>query len=131
MWLPCRSTARRSRYRSSLWPIDRLEKLQVPVIRTRPSFTRAEPTRDGAMRSAFWVGLNAIFVIASTSAIAAEPDHSSPLPKAFVDGTGPGWSVFGENELVAVNGAADTWRWKDGVLHCTGSPKGVLRSHKE
>jgi hypothetical protein len=74
--------------------------------------------------------LNAILVIASTSVTGAEPGHSSQLPKAFVDGRGPGWNVLGEKDFVAVNGTADTWRWKTGLLHCSGLPKGVLRTRK-
>jgi hypothetical protein len=101
------------------------------VIPTRLSFTQAKPMRDCGMTTAFRYCLSAIFVIASAAAIAADPDHSSPLPKAFIDGTGPGWNILSENDFVAVNGATDTWRWKDGVLHCTGSPKGVLRTRKE
>jgi len=50
------------------------------------------------------------------------------LPKAFVDGVGPGWKTLGEEDFVNVNCNEDTWTWKEGVAHCTGSPVGVIRS---
>ena len=50
----------------------------------------------------------------------------APDPKA------PGWKALGKDDFAAVNGATDTWQWKeDGSLHCTGNPVGVLRSVKE
>ncbi len=47
-----------------------------------------------------------------------------------VDPQGPGFRELGEEDFVNVNGAEDTWKWKDGVLHCTGEPLGVLRTRK-
>jgi hypothetical protein len=57
----------------------------------------------------------------------AGSDQSSP-PRAFVDGTGPGWKALGEQDFVNVNGNPDTWTWKDGTLRCTGTPVGVTRT---
>ncbi len=54
----------------------------------------------------------------------------APLPKAFIDGTGPGWVALGEADFAAVNSAPDTWAWKDGVLYCTGKPTSVMRTQK-
>ncbi len=51
-------------------------------------------------------------------------------PKAFVDGTGPGWVTLGEKDFVNVNGRPDTWTWKGGLLTCTGQPIGVLRTRQ-
>lgn len=62
-----------------------------------------------------------------TSLRAAEP----ALPAAQIDGTGPGWRALGEADFVNVNCASDTWKWQDGVLHCTGQPVGVTRSKQE
>ena len=59
--------------------------------------------------------------------LAEEPQN---LPKAFVDGTGPGWKSLGENDFVNVNGQLDTWTWKDNLLSCTGQPVGVLRTQQ-
>ncbi len=71
-------------------------------------------------------GLVAAIVGALT--IAAIADEPPALPKAFVDGTGPGWSSLGEADFVAVNGEPGTWTWKDGMAHCTGQPVGVART---
>jgi hypothetical protein len=53
------------------------------------------------------------------------------LPKAFVDGTGPGWSALAEKDFVKVNSADDTWSWKEGVIYCTGDPVSVMRTQKK
>src|SRR5438552_18999331 len=54
----------------------------------------------------------------------------STLPRARIDGTGAGWRALGEEDFVNVNCHPDTWSWKEGVLHCTGQPTGVLRTTK-
>jgi hypothetical protein len=56
-------------------------------------------------------------------------DHVLP-PRAFLDGTGPGWRTLGPDDFARVNCDPVTWTWKDGVLHCTGRPVGVLRTSK-
>ncbi|MFV2070837.1 MAG: DUF1080 domain-containing protein [Pirellulales bacterium] len=71
--------------------------------------------------------LGLAIVIGSSLAIAEEP---SQPPKALIDGSGPGWRGLVEEDFVNVNCAADTWRWQDGVIHCTGQPVGVIRSRK-
>jgi hypothetical protein len=53
------------------------------------------------------------------------------LPKAFIDGTGPGWREWTLEDFDHVNCDADTWSSKDGVIHCTGKPIGVVRSKKQ
>lgn len=57
-------------------------------------------------------------------------DEPAGLPKAFIDGTGPGWRTLGEADFVPVNGDPDTWAWKDGLLTCTGKPVGVSRTQQ-
>jgi hypothetical protein len=52
-------------------------------------------------------------------------------PRAFVDATGPGWRTLGEADFTGVNGDADTWTWKDGVLTCSGKPIGVNRTREK
>jgi hypothetical protein len=49
------------------------------------------------------------------------------LPKAFLDGEGPGWKALGEQDFVNVNCDTDTWSFKDGMISCTGKPTGVMR----
>ena len=51
-------------------------------------------------------------------------DESASLPKAFVDGVGPGWVQLGENDFTNVNCNADTWSWTDGVVALHGSTGG-------
>jgi hypothetical protein len=62
--------------------------------------------------------------------ILATAEEPQPLPRAFLDGTGPGWKALGENDFVNVNCDPDTWSWKDGVVRCTGKPVGVARTRK-
>ena len=57
-------------------------------------------------------------------------DEPPSLPKAFVDGAGPGWLALGEDQFVNVNGNDDTWKWKEGIAYCNGKPVGVIRSKK-
>ena len=45
-------------------------------------------------------------------------------------GKDDGWQRLVEGDFENVNGEADTWSWKDGVLACTGRPVGVTRFHK-
>lgn len=66
--------------------------------------------------------------LALVSAAAAE--EPAARPKAFLDGTGPGWRELGEDDFENVNCAPDTWSWADKVLHCTGKPTGVLKTKK-
>lgn len=57
--------------------------------------------------------------------------ESQALPKASVDGTGPGWKQLAESDFAHVNDEPETWKWQDGIIHCTGKPVGVLRTQKE
>ena len=63
----------------------------------------------------------ALFVAAAAAA------EDGPV-RAFIDDTAPGWESLTEEDFAAVNSAEDTWRWEDGVLHCTGRPVSVLRT---
>lgn len=60
----------------------------------------------------------------------AYADDAAAEPKAFVDGTGPDWKALTEEDFVNVNCKPDTWTWKEGAVHCTGKPTGVIRSKK-
>jgi len=58
-------------------------------------------------------------------------DEAPALPKAFIDGTGPGWKTLGKDDFVNVNCDAETWKYgDDGVIRCTGKPVGVVRSKR-
>jgi len=60
----------------------------------------------------------------------AAPEAELALPKAFIDGTEDGWRAMGEDDFAHVNCDEDTWAWKDGSIHCTGKPVGVIQSKK-
>lgn len=65
------------------------------------------------------------FLILSLPALAAAAEDA-PDPKS------PGWVSLGKQDFAPVNGATDTWQWRDdGSLHGTGIPIGVLRTAKE
>jgi hypothetical protein len=66
--------------------------------------------------------------LAAGAILAGAADLPPPAPRAFIDGTGPGWMTLGQKDFLPVNGASDTWTWKGGVLHCSGQPVGVART---
>jgi hypothetical protein len=69
--------------------------------------------------------------LAAPMAIAVSDEKAGPEhPMAFIDGTGTGWRALGEDDFANVNCDSDTWTWKDGVVHCTGRPVGVIRTKK-
>ena len=72
------------------------------------------------------IALLLVLLTASLSG-AAEP----ALPKAFIDGVGPGWKALTGNDFEHVNCNPETWTWKDGFVKCTGQPVGVIRTKKQ
>lgn len=66
-----------------------------------------------------------------TPASAAEAEATPALPKAFIDGTGPGWREWTLEDFVNVNCDDATWTWENNMFHCTGSPVGVIRSKEK
>jgi hypothetical protein len=50
------------------------------------------------------------------------------LPKACIDGTGPGWTPLTLEDFEAVNCDPETWSMREGMIHCTGQPIGVIRA---
>lgn len=72
--------------------------------------------------------------LAWTGSLHAQEEKSKLSTKtirAFVDDEGPGWHALTDADFTHVNSAEDTWSWKDGVLHCTGSPVSVLRTKEQ
>lgn len=53
------------------------------------------------------------------------------LPKAYVDGNGPGWRALVENDFADVNGEPETWTWRGDVITTTGKPIGVIRTKQK
>jgi hypothetical protein len=57
---------------------------------------------------------------------------AAETPRAFINGTGPGWRAMTEADFTHVNCQPDTWSFgKDGLIKCTGKPVGVIRTKKQ
>jgi len=67
---------------------------------------------------------------ALSNAAAEKTEKKTSLAKAFIDGTGEGWKAMVADDFANVNCKDDTWKWKDGVIYCTGRPVGVVQSKK-
>lgn len=66
-----------------------------------------------------------------TFASTALEDEPKDLPKATIDGTGPGWKALGKDDFAQVNTDPETFTFKeDGLIECTGQPIGVMRTVK-
>lgn len=92
----------------------------------------AEQKNNQTRRSFLTAGVAVTAVSAIPSnVLAASTQKKEDVTKAFIDGTGPDWVTLGEKDFVNVNGNPDTWTWKDGVAHCTGTPVSVFRSIKK
>ena len=76
------------------------------------------------------LGIILVVTLAAPLRSAPPADDQAALPKAFIDGNGPGWVALTEDDFAPVNSAADTWTWKDGVIYCTGKPVSVMRTAK-
>lgn len=70
----------------------------------------------------------ALLVAASLPTPAPPADEPAVAPRAFIDGTGPGWKTLGGDDFVPVNGDPDTWVWNGDAVHSTGKPVGVTRT---
>ena len=77
-----------------------------------------------ALLAAAFVGMG-LLVVGGSNARAEE------TPKAWIDGTGPGWKAWGRDDFQMVNGDDTTWTWNDDGVHCSGQPVGVTRSKKQ
>ena len=76
------------------------------------------------------LGLIFLSFLAGLPLILGPTQGAQSPPRAFVDGTGPGWRELGEADFADVNGRPETWTWKDGLLTCTGQPIGVMRTRQ-
>jgi hypothetical protein len=83
------------------------------------------------MTRASWLAAGAALLAAAVLLAASLPARAQEPPRAFIDGSGPGWRTLGEADFAGVNGNPDTWTWKDGVLHCSGQPIGVMRTRQQ
>lgn len=71
--------------------------------------------------SSLWV-----FAALPVFVLAAASSGSDELPRAWI--SGEGWQALTLADFVVVNGDADTWTEKDGVIVGTGKPIGGARS---
>jgi hypothetical protein len=76
------------------------------------------------------LSLVAILQISTSNTGSVRAGEPTDLPKACIDGLGPDWRALGETDFINVNCDVDTWSWQDGLLTCTGTPIGVMRSQK-
>ncbi|MGB2824187.1 MAG: family 16 glycoside hydrolase, partial [Phycisphaerae bacterium] len=81
-------------------------------------------------RREFLAGTSCISVGLISALSEAATEEKPSLPRAFIDGAGAGWKAMAEDDFANVNCDDDTWAWKDGVIHCTGKPVGVMQSRK-
>ena len=77
------------------------------------------------MKATLWI----LTLMFGSAALLAQ--EAAQLPKAFMDGTGPGWRLLGQGDFARVNCDPDTWTWKGDILYCTGQPIGVMRTQKQ
>jgi len=91
---------------------------------------KSHPTYQSRTRAG-WPVLPLVLASVAMTGVPAGAAEAPVAPKAFIDGTGPGWRALGEKDFTNVNCAPDTWTWKGQVLYCTGKPTGVLRSKKK
>lgn len=80
------------------------------------------------MRNALSLTCFSALLLCSTLSRGEEPLN---LPKAFVDGNGPGWKQLTLDDFDNFNGEPETWSMQDGLICTTGKPIGVARSKKK
>ena len=72
----------------------------------------------------------AIFGLAALTALALESNTSTaPLQEARI--TGEGWRELSLADFENVNGTAETWTERDGMIVCSGKPNGGARMKTE
>ncbi|MBX3442017.1 MAG: DUF1080 domain-containing protein [Planctomyces sp.] len=63
-------------------------------------------------------------------AMSAAADEKAAMPRAFIDGQGPGWAALSEADFENVNCRPETWTWDGGTVECTGQPVGVIKTRR-
>ena len=72
-----------------------------------------------------------VSVVLALPAVGLPAQRPEQPPRAFIDGTGPGWKQLTGDDFVNVNTDKGTWTWQGGDVHCTGLPIGVARTKKK
>jgi hypothetical protein len=81
------------------------------------------------MRTFILLLFSSLLAATATGSLQADTAaQATPLPRAFIDGTEPGWRTLGPDDFAGVNGDADTWTWDGDLLRSTGLPIGVMRT---
>ena len=85
----------------------------------------------GCMNMKTFLSVSCVVTVGCLCAcFSARAQVSAPLPKAFIDGSGPGWRTLDLGSFTNVNCVPDTWSWTNGTIRCTGKPTGVIRTRK-
>jgi hypothetical protein len=74
--------------------------------------------------------LSLLSLLAATAVSSWSLLPRADLPRAFVDGNGPGWTALTLADFVVVNGESSTWVQRDDLIAGTGVPNGGARSQK-
>ena len=125
-----------SRWFRAFARIDERYRHLVPVIRDRHHVTlqtqviaeENDPDEDPVV--SLWLVRRRFDIGGGLALGLVDEPAQAPLPKAYLDGTGPGWRALGEEDFVNVNCNPETWSWKGGEVHCTGQPVGVTRTKR-
>ena len=80
---------------------------------------------------AFVHRLVAAATVAALVPVVVSPAEEPSRPRAFIDGTGPGWRDLGSDDFENVNCDPGTWTWNGNSVACTGKPVGVIRSRAQ
>jgi hypothetical protein len=67
-----------------------------------------------------------LVVLGLCARLCAASDQETP--RAWIDGTGPGWRSLTQADFTRVNCPEETFTWTEEGVHCTGQPIGVIRS---
>ena len=68
-----------------------------------------------------------IFIpLLSLATVALNAQAPEPLPKAVIDGTGPGWFAMRQEHFTKVNCDPETWTWTHALFGARASPSASL-----
>ncbi|MFN0120495.1 MAG: DUF1080 domain-containing protein [Blastocatellia bacterium] len=81
---------------------------------------------------ALTLALAPMLLVYSAHSLQNKPQTPEPAPpRAFIDGTGPGWRTLLEQDFADVNGLPETWTWEGDYVRSTGKPIGVYRTQQK
>lgn len=70
----------------------------------------------------------ATFLSAGLASAESTPQPATEPMQQILANSGPDWRALTQEDFVNVNCDEDTWKWEDGIIYCTGSPVGVIRT---